>query len=129
MLTLFLAPQHVLFAKIDPLSILEYCPSLFIQVIDIGENVIVPDDFTEKELQSGMWWRYLVAGGTAGAVSRTCTAPLDRLKVLQQVITVLKVCFSVFFRTFINTSKVKYPCSKTHTHSLIHCRINFLFSF
>lgn len=34
---------------------------------------------------SGMWWRHLVAGAVAGAVSRTCTAPLDRLKVFLQV--------------------------------------------
>lgn len=54
-------------------------------IIDIGENSLVPDDFTEKELQTGMWWRHLVAGGGAGAVSRTCTAPLDRLKTLLQV--------------------------------------------
>ncbi|KAL5012774.1 hypothetical protein ScPMuIL_011325 [Solemya velum] len=54
-------------------------------IIDIGENLIIPDDFTEKEMQTGMWWRHLVAGGAAGAVSRTCTAPLDRLKVLLQV--------------------------------------------
>lgn len=46
---------------------------------------MVPDEFTIEEKQTGMWWRHLVAGGGAGAVSRTCTAPLDRLKVMMQV--------------------------------------------
>ena len=36
-------------------------------------------------LFAGIWWRHLLAGGVAGAVSRTFTAPLDRLKVLLQV--------------------------------------------
>ncbi|XP_075434617.1 mitochondrial adenyl nucleotide antiporter SLC25A25 isoform X1 [Ascaphus truei] len=54
-------------------------------IFDVGENLTVPDEFTVEEKQTGMWWRHLVAGGGAGAVSRTCTAPLDRLKVLMQV--------------------------------------------
>ena len=33
-----------------------------------------------------MWWRNLLAGGIAGAVSRTCTAPIDRIKVHFQVV-------------------------------------------
>lgn len=45
----------------------------------------VPDDFTQAEMITGMWWRHLVSGGVAGAVSRTFTAPLDRLKVFLQV--------------------------------------------
>ncbi|XP_064547527.1 mitochondrial adenyl nucleotide antiporter SLC25A24-B isoform X3 [Drosophila montana] len=55
--------------------------------LDIGEDMNVPDDFTQKEMQTGLWWRHLVAGGIAGAVSRTCTAPLDRVKVFLQVQT------------------------------------------
>lgn len=53
--------------------------------IDIGEPATVPDDLTEAELRSGIWWRHLVAGAVAGAVSRTCTAPLDRLKLMFMV--------------------------------------------
>ncbi|XP_069573414.1 calcium-binding mitochondrial carrier protein SCaMC-2-like isoform X1 [Brachyistius frenatus] len=52
-------------------------------IFDVGESLTVPDEFTAEEKR--MWWRHLVAGGGAGAVSRTCTAPLDRLKVLMQV--------------------------------------------
>uniref|UniRef100_A0A087Y5V8 EF-hand domain-containing protein n=1 Tax=Poecilia formosa TaxID=48698 RepID=A0A087Y5V8_POEFO len=54
-------------------------------IFDVGENLMVPDEFTMEEKQTGMWWRHLAAGGGAGAVSRTCTAPLDRLKVMMQV--------------------------------------------
>ncbi|XP_069705504.1 mitochondrial adenyl nucleotide antiporter SLC25A24-B [Periplaneta americana] len=53
--------------------------------LDIGEDLNVPDDFTPSEIASGQWWRHLLAGGIAGGVSRTCTAPLDRLKVYLQV--------------------------------------------
>ncbi|XP_042562229.1 calcium-binding mitochondrial carrier protein SCaMC-2-A [Clupea harengus] len=54
-------------------------------IFDVGENLMVPDEFTTEEKLTGMWWRHLVAGGGAGAVSRTFTAPLDRLKVIMQV--------------------------------------------
>ncbi|XP_074791564.1 mitochondrial adenyl nucleotide antiporter SLC25A23 isoform X3 [Natator depressus] len=54
-------------------------------VLDIGECLTVPDEFSEKEKKTGMWWKQLLAGAMAGAVSRTGTAPLDRLKVFMQV--------------------------------------------
>ncbi len=58
---------------------------VLLQYLDIGDNSAVPDDFTVQEMQTGMWWRHLVAGGVAGAISRTGTAPLDRIKVFLQV--------------------------------------------
>src|SRR3954468_9497608 len=54
-------------------------------MIDIGEDLQVPEDFTPMEIAKGVWWRHLVAGAVAGCMSRTCTAPLDRLKVFLQV--------------------------------------------
>nr|XP_027205164.1 calcium-binding mitochondrial carrier protein SCaMC-1-like [Dermatophagoides pteronyssinus] len=53
--------------------------------VDFGEDGIMPVDFSETEIKTGMWWRHMLAGGVAGAVSRTSTAPLDRLKVFLQV--------------------------------------------
>lgn len=61
---------------------------------------MVPDEFTIEEKQTGMWWRHLVAGGGAGAVSRTFTAPLDRLKVMMQVIELDLNQFKTHFKSF-----------------------------
>lgn len=75
--------SHLLVSNLEYIS-LEFAGIMF-QYLDIGEDINVPDDFTQTEMLTGMWWRHLVAGGVAGAVSRTCTAPLDRLKVYLQV--------------------------------------------
>lgn len=38
-----------------------------------------------QEVARHEWWRHMVAGGAAGAVSRTVTAPLDRMKIMFQI--------------------------------------------
>jgi len=53
----------------------------YLSNLDHGEDI---GDVTDK-FSGSIWLRHLVAGAISGAVSRTCTAPLDRLKVLLQV--------------------------------------------
>lgn len=68
-----------------------YTRMLCVQVLDIGDSLTIPDEFTEEEKTTGLWWKQLSAGAMAGAVSRTGTAPLDRMKVFMQV------CLHVFY--------------------------------
>ncbi|XP_029286459.1 calcium-binding mitochondrial carrier protein SCaMC-1-like isoform X3 [Cottoperca gobio] len=59
-------------------------------MLDIGEQLTIPDEFSEEEKKSGYVWRQLMAGAIAGSVSRTGTAPLDRLKVFRMIKNVMR---------------------------------------
>lgn len=77
----FLAPFHNID---DPIELLHHWR--YSTVLDLGEGSVVPDEFLNIETRSSLWYRNLVAGAVAGAVSRTCTAPFDRLKIVMQVL-------------------------------------------
>ncbi|XP_004595651.2 mitochondrial carrier protein SCaMC-3L isoform X1 [Ochotona princeps] len=61
---------------------LDHLPSQ--QVLDTGEQLMVPVEVLEVA-NEGALWKFLLSGAMAGAVSRTGTAPLDRAKVYMQV--------------------------------------------
>ena len=35
------------------------------------DSILMPDEFSEEEIITGMWWRQLVSGGGAGAGETT----------------------------------------------------------
>uniref|UniRef100_A0A3B4A1N4 EF-hand domain-containing protein n=1 Tax=Periophthalmus magnuspinnatus TaxID=409849 RepID=A0A3B4A1N4_9GOBI len=51
-------------------------------VFDVGESRAMPLEFSEEP---GVWSRFVLSAGLADAVSRTVTAPIDRLKTQLQV--------------------------------------------
>lgn len=54
-----------------------------VQLDTINEQRM-PTSYTEKERESGFYARHFIAGALSGMVSRTVTAPLDRLKIYMQ---------------------------------------------
>lgn len=54
-----------------------------IQLDTINEQQI-PNAYTDKERENGFYSRHFIAGALSGMVSRTFTAPLDRLKIYMQ---------------------------------------------
>ncbi|XP_078387178.1 mitochondrial adenyl nucleotide antiporter SLC25A24-like [Cetorhinus maximus] len=56
----------------------------FNSIFSINDDITNCEEFLENK-EPEKWWGHLIAGGTAGGVSRTVTAPFDRLRVLMQV--------------------------------------------
>ncbi|XP_055058770.2 solute carrier family 25 member 24, like [Misgurnus anguillicaudatus] len=54
-------------------------------VFDIGESRSMPIELTQEESDPFVWGNFILAAGLADAVSRTLTAPIDRLKTRLQV--------------------------------------------
>ncbi|XP_036453008.1 solute carrier family 25 member 24, like [Colossoma macropomum] len=54
-------------------------------VFDVGESRSMPIELTQEETDLSVWRNFILAAGAADAVSRTVTAPIDRLKTQLQV--------------------------------------------
>lgn len=55
------------------------------EVFDVGESRAMPIEFPDEATGLGEWKRFVLAAGLSDAVSRTMTAPIDRLKTQLQV--------------------------------------------
>jgi hypothetical protein len=71
-------------------------------------TLLFPDDEnTEKTdaktiLNANVAWKTFVSGAVAGMISRTCTAPFDRLKTVMQVRNIFSYFESLLFFFFLN---------------------------
>lgn len=70
--------------------------------IDLGESMVVPDE-TSIDKTGTPAWITLFSGGVAGAISRTTTAPLDRIKIILQAQTNSKLKFSTGMKYIYET--------------------------
>ncbi|OAF67894.1 Mitochondrial thiamine pyrophosphate carrier 1 [Intoshia linei] len=112
-------------------------------MIDIGGDLTVADECTDFENGSGLRTINVISGAIAGAISRTCTAPLDRMKIFMQVKGTgeslnLKSCFFKLFKegglksmwrgNFMNILKIAPETSlKFSCYEEIKFRINKMY--
>lgn len=68
-----------------------------LQVFDVGESRAMPMEFPELTSGFGGWRAFVLAAGLADAVSRSVTAPFDRLKIQLQVSFTVRCYFVNLF--------------------------------
>lgn len=66
---------------------------VLLKVFDVGESRAMPIEFPEEASGFGAWKTFVLAAGLADVVSRTVTAPIDRLKTQLQVSSTVKRFF------------------------------------
>lgn len=59
------------------------------EVFDVGESRAMPIEFPDEATGLGEWKRFVLSAGLSDAVSRTLTAPIDRLKTQLQVSSIV----------------------------------------
>lgn len=62
-------------------------------MFDVGESRAMPIEFPEEASGFGAWRTFVLAAGLADVVSRTVTAPIDRLKTQLQVSSTVRCLF------------------------------------
>ncbi|XP_047951900.1 LOW QUALITY PROTEIN: calcium-dependent mitochondrial ATP-magnesium/phosphate carrier protein 2 [Salvia hispanica] len=81
-----------------------------VYLVDIGEHAVILEGISKRANAT----KYLIAGGVAGAASRTATAPLDLLKVIFQVQTTT----SIYPMDLVKTRLQTYVCDRGTVPSL-----------
>jgi hypothetical protein len=77
----------------------------FPKLIDIGDSFAL-STFPEAKRNTSSWWINFISGAVAGAMSRTLTAPFDRLKTVMQVSVLYWTRHRDYFHSFIVSSNL-----------------------